>query len=63
MHAHNSSKGIKLNAYPQFRTLYTYISETFLKNILEPKHMQVFPLKLQHQKVLGDFFKKKRRNL
>ena len=29
------------------------------KNLLEPKRLHVFPLNLQYQKVLGEFFKKK----
>ena len=33
--------------------------EEFLENLLEPKRMQVFPIKLQYQKVLNDLFKKK----
>ena len=43
----------------QFRTLYTYICENLFENVLGPKRMHVFPLKLQCQKVIGDFFKKK----
>ena len=49
----------KINAYIQFTTLYTYICENFIKNPPEHKRMQVFPLKLQYQKVLSGFFKKK----
>ena len=63
MHAQKFFQRNKLNAYIQFITLYTYISENFSKKILEPKRMQVFPLKIQHQKLLSDFFKKKRRSL
>ena len=36
-----------------------YICENFFENFLEPKRMQVFPLKLQNQNVLSDFFKYK----
>ena len=39
---------IKLNVYIQFRNLYTYIGENF------------FPLNLQYQKELSDFFQNKR---
>ena len=48
-----------LTTYIQFRTLYTYIRESVFKNLPEPKRMQVFPLNIQYQKVLSDFFKKK----
>ena len=34
-------------------------AKAFFKNLLEPKRMQVFLLKLQYQKVLRDFFKRK----
>ena len=46
----------KLNAYIQFRTLYPYIYENFFENLLEPKRMQVSLLKLQYEKILGDFY-------
>ena len=49
----------KFNAYKQFRTSYTYICENFFENLLEPKRMQVFPLKLQYLNELSDFLKKK----
>ena len=35
------------------------IGKTFSKNFLEPKRIQVFPLKIQCQKKSSDFFKKK----
>ena len=49
----------KFNVYIQFRTFDTYICENFFENLLELKRMQVFPLKLQYQKKINDFFKKK----
>ena len=36
-----------------------YINEKFSVSLLEPKRMQVFPLKLQYQKVSSYLFKKK----
>ena len=47
------------NAYLQFRALYTYTCENFSENLLEPKRMQVLPLKLQYQKKMIGLFKKK----
>ena len=52
-------KMIRFNAYIQFRTLYTYICDFFYENRLESKRIQVFPSKLQYQKVLSDLFKRK----
>ena len=52
-------QGNMLNAYIQFLILYTYIRDNFFDNYLEAKRIQVFPLNLQYQKVLSDFFKKK----
>ena len=49
----------KFTAYVQFRTLHTYICKNFFENLLEPKRMQVFPLKLRYQYVLSDFLRKK----
>ena len=54
----------KSNGYIQFRTLYTYICENFFfENLLEPKRMQVFPLKLWYPKKLNDFLKKEHKSL
>ena len=49
----------RFNVYMQFRTLYRYICKKIIENYLETKPMHVFPLNLQCQKVLSDFFKKK----
>ena len=49
----------KVNVYIQFITLDTYICENFSENLQEPTSMQVFPLKLQYQKKVSDFFEKK----
>ena len=49
----------KINAGIQFRTLYTNVCDTIFKNYLEPKRIQLIPLKLQYQKSLSDFSKKK----
>ena len=40
-------------------TSYTYICENFSEYLFEPKRTQVFPLKLQSQNVLSDFFENK----
>ena len=45
------------NAYIQIKTLYKCICQSFFEKFLEPKRMQIFPLKLQFQKPLSDFFK------
>ena len=43
------------NLEPYIRTF----AKKKIENLLEPKRMHVFPLKLQTQKKLSDFFKKK----
>ena len=59
MHAQNSSKGIKLKPIDNLE-LHKCSSATFcFESLLEPKRMQLFPLKSQYQNVLSDFFKKK----
>ena len=47
------------NANVQYRNLYAYIRKSFFGNLLEPKRMPVFSLKLDYLKVLRNFFKKK----
>ena len=49
----------KFNVYKQFRASNTYICENFFENLLRPKRMQVFTLKLQYQNELSDFLKRK----
>ena len=53
----NSSKGIYLTP---IYSLELYLGKYAKKNkkFLEPKRTQVFPLKIQYQKELIDFFKK-----
>ena len=48
----------KYNAYEQLRTLDGTLAKV-KKKLLEPKRMQFFPLKIQYEKVLNDFFKKR----
>ena len=51
------------NAYIQSRTLYTYLRECFTKKLLEPKRMQVVPLKIQYKKYQPTSLKEKKRSV
>ena len=48
------------NAHKQFRASLTYFCKNFFENLLKPKRMQVFPLNLQYQNEMSDFYEKKR---
>ena len=59
MHAQNSSKGINLKPIYNLELYISIFVKKKIENLLEPKRMQLFALKLQYRNVLSDFFKKK----
>ena len=59
LHAYSSSTGIYLTPIYILERYIRAFAKVFLKNLLGPKRMQFFSLKVQYQKVLIIFFKNK----